>query len=106
MRVVIEKEDGFLEVRDVPPEAVEMDKLDWGVIVGPPDLSKLDGLKREEKKAINSALVQRGLLDWSSLRKRRGELMAILKSVLQEDKVRDIYIQIIDLYEQRWVNGD
>lgn len=70
----------------IPDDAPD-DHSEFGVLVGPPDLSDLN-LPLELEVRLNNALFNRGLLTKQDVRRRRLELVAAWQSVLSVDANR------------------
>lgn len=75
----------------VPDEASE-NTWQYGVLVGPPDLSEL-GLPEDIEVRLNNELFNRGLITKRDLRRRGAEVVAALQAALKVDAQR-----IIELY--------
>lgn len=90
-KVIYETPEGHKYKVLLPDDAPDS-HAEFGVVIGPPDLSEL-GLPLELEVRLNNALFNRGLLTLQDVRRRRLELIAAWQSVLAVDanKIMELY---------------
>ncbi|HMN10739.1 MAG TPA: hypothetical protein PKD55_00270 [Bellilinea sp.] len=95
--VIYTNDDNYIEVRWVPDYA-QPEQYQWGVLLGPPDLTSLD-LPEEQVREVNNRLATAMIYDLHTLTGRRGELVRILEDVGVDD-VSAARNAVISLYQQ------
>lgn len=75
--------DGFKYRVQVPNDSLES-TWQYGIVVGPPDLSVL-GFDEETNKRLNNELFVRGLITEKDVRKRAHEVFGALQAALSVD---------------------
>jgi len=95
-QVIYTNDEGYKEVRWVPEHATPA-QYQWGVVLGPPDLSSLD-LPETKRREVSNRLAEAGIFDLVTLVGRRGELVRILEVVGVGD-VSGVRNAIIGLYQ-------
>lgn len=75
--------DGFKYRVQVPNDSLES-TWQYGIVIGPPDLSVLQ-LDEETTKRLNNELFVRGLITEKDVRKRTHEVFGALQAALSVD---------------------
>lgn len=98
--VVYTNSEGMKEFRKVP-NTLQPSEYNKGILVGPPDLTKLD-LPSETTLTLNNALVDAGYVNYVSLAGRRRNLLLLLQSTLgiSEEDARQLRNKITGLYQK------
>lgn len=93
-------DNGFLWAVVVPPN-VEKDQWEYGVVIGPPDLSGL-GLTKNETKRLHNALVEADLYSVKTVKGNTGELLALLKKLFPKKNGKELVRQIKSVLQQEY----
>lgn len=79
MRVQFVTKQGVRQIREVP-EGTEPERYQFGIVVGPPDLSELD-LPKGKLEQLTELLVEQGFGDYQDTKGRRSELLTIIAKI-------------------------
>lgn len=92
MREAIYKDAEGRKFKVLLPDDSGDDEAEYGIPIGPPDLSEL-GLPLSIEVKLNNQLFARGLFKKEDLKKRRQDLLGALQSALSIDanKIEALY---------------
>lgn len=81
----------------VVPDDAPAELWQYGVVLGPPDLSAL-GLPYETEVRLHSELFVRGLIQMVDVQRHSGEVVSALQAALRVDaqRITELYMQIGD----------
>ena len=92
-------EDGWIEIREVPKDALPYE-YEFGILIGPPDLSKIHE-DFDIARNISNALVNADLYDFQQLRGRRAELVNVLiRTTGAGEHISPLRNKIIEIYQR------
>jgi hypothetical protein len=101
-QIVYTNPDGFCYLVEVPDGIIDERLYQYGIRIGPPDLSELNLVNDLECK-LNNILCERQIYEYRSMNGRRGEVLQIIQETLHLNdvvKAKALLLNIIGIYQR------